>query len=514
MRSPTEQAADSPERQAAAERLPRRNWMARRHPRLGSAHLGYTFRRLLLAADVIAIALAAGATALVVRGAQAAPDASWWVLVAASVPVWVTVAHALELYHLAERRVEHTFADELAPTLLATTVWAWLLLLVAELSPVEGGGTHALAVLWAAACALVLVARAGARKLAAGRAWFRRRAVVVGDALGAGLVLRRLRRHPEWGLDPVAVVKTQDPGGDGPVLERLDDDGGSEREALGPSGPDPGELTARMVALGADRVILAGGQFTVAEQTELIRELLREEIAVDHVAGEAEALYSTAVLHHFEGIPVLSIQASAPGRGARALKRVVDVALAATGLVLTSPLLAYAAVRIKLDSPGPVLFRQRRVGLRGREFTMLKLRTMVVGADAARDELRPLSLHGGSGLFKLRDDPRVTRVGRKLRRYSIDELPQLWNVLRGDMSLVGPRPLPLDEAPNVGDRYAERAMMRPGITGPWQTQGRSEIPFEDMLKLDYAYVVGWSMREDLRLLVRTLGAVLRGRGAY
>ncbi|HEY8494282.1 MAG TPA: sugar transferase, partial [Myxococcota bacterium] len=258
----------------------------------------------------------------------------------------------------------------------------------------------------------------------------------------------------------------------------------------------------------------AGGHFTVAEQTELIRELLREEIAVDHVAGEAEALYSTAVLHHFEGIPVLSIQASAPGRGARALKRVVDVALAATGLVLTSPLLAYAAVRIKLDSPGPVLFRQRRVGLRGREFTMLKLRTMVVGADAARDELRPLSLHGGSGLFKLRDDPRVTRVGRKLRRYSIDELPQLWNVLRGDMSLVGPRPLPLDEAPNVGDQYAERAMMRPGITGPWQTQGRSEIPFEDMLKLDYAYVVGWSMREDLRLLVRTLGAVLRGRGAY
>ena len=146
---------------------------------------------------------------------------------------------------------------------------------------------------------------------------------------------------------------------------------------------------------------------------------------------------------------------------------------------------------------------------------MLKLRTMVEGADSMRDEVRVASIHGGdANMLKLRDDPRVTRIGRVLRRSSLDELPQLWNVLRGDMSLVGPRPLPLDEARLVTDHFRARLQMRPGMTGPWQTQGRGDIPFEDMVKLDYTYVVGWSMREDMSLLLRTVTAVVRGRGAY
>jgi lipopolysaccharide/colanic/teichoic acid biosynthesis glycosyltransferase len=140
---------------------------------------------------------------------------------------------------------------------------------------------------------------------------------------------------------------------------------------------------------------------------------------------------------------------------------------------------------------------------------------MVDGADQMREELRANDDRlAATKMLKLREDPRVTPFGATLRRWSIDELPQLWNVVRGDMSLVGPRPLPLDEARHIDGHFAERLRMRPGITGPWQINGRSDIPFDDMVKLDYMYVASWTMREDLRLLVRTVGAVFHGRGAY
>ncbi len=197
------------------------------------------------------------------------------------------------------------------------------------------------------------------------------------------------------------------------------------------------------------------------------------------------------------------------------MKRGLDLAVSSAALVLLSPLFAIVAIRIKLDSPGPVFFRQPRVGRDGREFDAVKFRTMVDGADAMRAEVRQQSIHAnGQGLLKLRNDPRTTRFGAKLRRWSIDELPQLWNVLRGDMSLVGPRPLPLDEAPLVSGHFEMRTRVRPGMTGTWQTHGRSDIPLEDMLKLDYTYVASWSLREDFRLLLRTVATVARGRGSY
>jgi lipopolysaccharide/colanic/teichoic acid biosynthesis glycosyltransferase len=170
-------------------------------------------------------------------------------------------------------------------------------------------------------------------------------------------------------------------------------------------------------------------------------------------------------------------------------------------------------VRIKLDSPGPVFFKQRRTGVRGSSFEVFKFRTMSEDAEQYRDELSALSMHGDAK-FKVVDDPRITRVGSGLRRKSIDELPQLLNVLRGEMSLVGPRPLPTGESKLIGDRYRARFNVKPGITGPWQVLGRSDIPFEDMLKLDYTYVTNWSIGDDIRLLIRTIGAIARGRGAY
>jgi lipopolysaccharide/colanic/teichoic acid biosynthesis glycosyltransferase len=259
---------------------------------------------------------------------------------------------------------------------------------------------------------------------------------------------------------------------------------------------------------------VTGWSETVGERTELMRVLSESGVCIDYVSGEPEALYSTAVLHHIEGLPILTIRPTAT-RVTRTLKRAVDVAAAATGLALLSPLLAFVALRIRMTSPGPILFRQPRAGMDGEAFELLKFRTMVDGADQMREELRANDDRlAATKMLKLREDPRVTPFGVTLRRWSIDELPQLWNVVRGDMSLVGPRPLPLDEARHIDGHFAERLRMRPGITGPWQINGRSDIPFDDMVKLDYMYVASWTMREDLRLLVRTVGAVFHGRGAY
>ena len=214
------------------------------------------------------------------------------------------------------------------------------------------------------------------------------------------------------------------------------------------------------------------------------------------------------------------MQSIPPPRRVRAwsaLKRGFDVLAAAVGLAVLSPLLAGCAFRIKRDSPGPVFFRQLRVGRDGRHFQFLKFRTMVENADALKTEVDPLNIHRNSetpGMFKIPGDPRITRVGHWLRRWSLDELPQLLNVLKGDMSLVGPRPLIPEEAGLVSGHYAARLRMRPGITGPWQTLGRSEIGFGDMVKLDYTYVTHWSFTQDMRLLLETIAAVAKGRGAY
>ncbi|WP_338898250.1 sugar transferase [Streptomyces sp. TG1A-60] len=198
--------------------------------------------------------------------------------------------------------------------------------------------------------------------------------------------------------------------------------------------------------------------------------------------------------------------------GVRAAKRSIDCAGAAVLLLLVAPVLLAAAVAVKLDTPGPLLFRQRRTGWRGKDFHVLKLRTMHVGSERLRAAMEVRNEADGH-LFKIREDPRVTAVGRWLRRYSLDELPQLVNVLRGQMSLVGPRPLPVVDSAFTGEAR-RRLLVRPGITGLWQVSGRSDLAWEDALRLDLEYVDTWSVRLDLTILWRTLPAVLRGDGAY
>lgn len=212
--------------------------------------------------------------------------------------------------------------------------------------------------------------------------------------------------------------------------------------------------------------------------------------------------------------PLTALPAQASHDDGRLLaKRCLDVVLGGLVLVATLPVLTIAAIAIKITSPGPILFTQQRYGLNKRKFTMYKLRTMVIGAETQQELLEARNEASGP-VFKIREDPRITRVGRVLRRLSIDELPQLVNVLRGDMSLVGPRPLPMRD---VG-RFSEPALMRrfsvhPGITGLWQVSGRSELPFDDWIRLDLQYIDEWSLQLDLRILLRTVPTVVQRRGA-
>jgi len=218
-------------------------------------------------------------------------------------------------------------------------------------------------------------------------------------------------------------------------------------------------------------------------------------------------------LRPVEGLPMVHVDLPQYSGFNHTVKRGIDLVIAGTALLMLAPLLVVIAVVVRIDSRGPALFRQERVGVQGAKFIMLKFRSMIVDAEQRRAELS--SGNQGSGpLFKLKDDPRVTGVGAFLRRYSLDELPQLWNVLVGDMSLVGPRPPLPGEVAQYEERVNRRLLTKPGITGLWQVSGRSDLSWEDSVKIDLYYVENWSVTSDFLILLRTVRAVFRRNGAY
>jgi exopolysaccharide biosynthesis polyprenyl glycosylphosphotransferase len=214
-----------------------------------------------------------------------------------------------------------------------------------------------------------------------------------------------------------------------------------------------------------------------------------------------------------QGVPLFELRPPVFTGVDWAVKRTFDLVVSALVAVLGVPLWLALALAIKLDSRGPVLYVDRRVGVGEREFGMLKFRTMVAGASDRQAELESVNEASGA-LFKIRDDPRVTRVGRFLRRLSLDELPQLWNVLRGEMSLVGPRPLPLRDYELLDDWHRKRYLVLPGMSGLWQISGRSGLSFDDLVRLDFTYIENWSVWLDITILLKTLPAVLARKGAY
>jgi exopolysaccharide biosynthesis polyprenyl glycosylphosphotransferase len=227
-----------------------------------------------------------------------------------------------------------------------------------------------------------------------------------------------------------------------------------------------------------------------------------------------EIFTSHAILDDVEGMPVVTLPPMRLGRSARVLKRGFDMVVSATALLLLAPLLGIVALAIRVDGPGPVFFRQPRRGRLGSTFRIVKFRSMRIGAEQQRSDVLHMNEVDGP-LFKIKGkDPRVTRVGAFIRKTSIDELPQLWNVLRGEMSLVGPRPFVVYEADQITGWATRRLDMTPGITGLWQVLGRNDIPFEEMTKLDYLYVTNWSIWWDFKILCQTIPVVLGKRGAY
>lgn len=320
---------------------------------------------------------------------------------------------------------------------------------------------------------------------------------VVGSGPLARDLRRRLLSRPEWGFTFAGFVLEEGAPGrglPGPVLGRIPELADVlERHAL--------DLV--VFAVPRERLGEVDGALAACEEQGT-----PAKIGLDLFPGRTAPLS----VEELDGIPVLSYAAAPQDVLELTAKRALDLAVSAIGLVVLSPLLLLVALAVKLESPGPVLFRQRRVGRAGRTFTLYKLRSMRAGADREREELLARNEADGP-VFKLRDDPRVTRLGRLLRRTSIDELPQLWNVLRGEMSLVGPRP-PLPEEVRRYERWQRRRLsVKPGITCTWQVSGRSDLGFRRWMELDLAYIDGWSLWGDVQIVLRTIPAVLLGRGA-
>jgi exopolysaccharide biosynthesis polyprenyl glycosylphosphotransferase len=327
------------------------------------------------------------------------------------------------------------------------------------------------------------------------------RVVIAGSPQHVDEVAAVIRREAWLGYEIVGVLTTSlSPGGLTP--------GGAE--VIG----DTSEFVESLQAVGADVVIFAAGAFSsAADFRRAVWALEERRVQVIVVPSLTDVSEDRIRVRPVAGLPLVHLERPQSQQAGRWLKRSFDMLGAAALLVVTSPLLLAIAITVWLHDGGPVLFRQTRVGRDGREFQCLKFRSMEVNAEQRLDALNALR-DGNEVMFKMVEDPRVTRPGRLIRRFSLDELPQLWNVLQGDMSLVGPRPPLPHEVERYHSDVMRRLRVRPGMTGLWQVSGRADLSWEDTVRLDLYYVDNWSMVQDLAILARTLQAVLRPRGAY
>ena len=262
-----------------------------------------------------------------------------------------------------------------------------------------------------------------------------------------------------------------------------------------------------------DELVLAEADFDEQTVLEVVQLAHRQGVKVKLAPTTTELLVHEGEYVPGQGVPLFELRPPMLTGVEWATKRAFDLVVSLAFLVVGIPLWLVVAAAIKLESRGPVLYVDRRIGVGEQEFGMLKFRTMVAHAAELQDELEDENEASGP-LFKIRDDPRVTRVGRVLRRLSLDELPQLVNVLRGEMSLVGPRPLPLRDHAMLEDWHRARSLVLPGMTGLWQISGRSGLEFDDLVRLDFTYIENWSIWSDVSIIARTIPAVLSGRGAY
>jgi len=424
---------------------------------------------MLALADLIA----AAAASLVVTSWGA--DAFWALIL---LPAWVVIAKLIGLYDRDHVAIRHLTVDELPALAAWAAAGVALLALVLPQTPAGPVQPSSALAAWVVAAGSVLILRGGAR-------WAWRRltppevTAVLGDGDLAEMIRRKLELFPDMHL---SLVDEHD-------IEAFD-----------------------ALAGGVDRVIFASDLMEPGEVGGLVA-LCRERQVKLSVISPLHGRAGPVRLSRVADLPVLEYETWDPSRSTAMIKRGFDIVVSAIGLLITAPLFPVIAIAIRLDSRGPVFFNQTRAGLDGRPFQMHKFRTMVADAEARLEDVIHLD-DLRDPVFKLSDDPRVTRVGRLLRRLSLDELPQLWNVLRGEMSIVGPRPEQVELVQRYRPEHRFRLSVKPGITGPMQVFGRGDLTFHERLAVELDYIENLSLARDLRIIAETVPVTLRGSGAY
>jgi exopolysaccharide biosynthesis polyprenyl glycosylphosphotransferase len=448
------------------------------------------FRRMLLAADVLALC---AAFALTVALSRRSLQLTWAGI--AAVPILVLCAKLTGLYDRDETLLHKTTLDEAPKLLQLATLCALVAWLTGGLL-VEGQlDRHEALFLWLALAGLLILARAGSRALSL-RIAPAERCLLIGDTASAATISSRLSGH--------GGIKAE-------VVAHLDLDKVAPWSTDSFSATRLAEIRDLARTLDVHRAIIAPHSVEGGEMLNLVRTLKAVGVRVSVLPRLLEVVGSSVEFDDLHGVTVMGVRRFELTRSSAAVKRAFDLVWASLGLLAISPVMILAAVAIKLDGRGPVFFRQLRVGRHGKQFHILKFRTMVADAEAQKDSLRHRN-EAQEGLFKLVDDPRVTRVGRLLRKTALDELPQLLNVLRGEMSLVGPRPLVADEDVHVQGWHRRRLELTPGMTGPWQILGPTRVPLREMVAIDYLYVANWSLWNDMKIMLRTIPCVLGRRG--
>jgi exopolysaccharide biosynthesis polyprenyl glycosylphosphotransferase len=458
-------------------------------------HRGVVMAKMMFAGDVIAALLAATA-ALVILDSTVTYSPLFVIAVAL---LWPLLAFSIGLYRADQLSSWASAVPEVPRGVVAIMLMTWPIFGLAALMGI--GPAIATAFVTVGAMAVFAgIARTVVRATLHRNPTLRQRTLILGSGVVAGQVVEKIRTNQQFGLDPVGLVDNVVHDIGTPDLPRF---GGFA---------DLGKIIEMQ---SIDRVIIAFSRVSHEELLEAIRACRDAGVAVDVVPRLFEFLDGVRSLDQIGGLPLISIGAPALGSTMVAAKRVLDILGSAALLLIFSPVLVTTAIAIKLESKGPVFFLQSRAGRGNRSFNLIKFRSMYVDAEQRKADLDAMNESDDGVMFKIRDDPRITRVGAFIRRFSIDELPQLFNVLKGEMSLVGPRPLIFSETAALEERWHLRRLeLRPGMTGPWQVYGRSDSPFQEMVRFDYQYVAGWSLARDVELLLATIPAVASGRGAY
>jgi exopolysaccharide biosynthesis polyprenyl glycosylphosphotransferase len=469
---------------------------------------GWIVRRALLTADTLGLTSAFVITALVFGQGAGAHNhlalAGEYLLFIATLPFWILGAKLHELYDRDEERTDHTTFDDFVGVLHVVTLGVWILFAAAHAARIADPELAKAMLFWALAIVLVTGARAGARILCRRHDAFVQNTLIVGADDTGQLVARKLLQHPEYGMkligfaDNAAPTFREDIGGQRVVCTLAD--------------------VPRVVAeRNVHRVVIAFADGEREALTSIVARLKAMDVQIDIVPRLFDVVGPNVAMHDVEGLPLLGLPAPKLLPFSRTIKRAIDVVGASLLLLLTSPIFAFAAWRVRKDSPGPIFFRQQRVGQNAQLFTALKFRTMKVDTDQSahhefiKSTMDAKAAPAANGLYKLDQGDAVTRSGRWLRKTSLDELPQLVNVLRGDMSLVGPRPCLEFELQLFQSHHYERFRVPAGITGLWQVTARAHSTFGEALEFDVAYARNWSLGLDLLLMLRTPFQILRQR---